>query len=114
MDNVRTKIPSISEQALFLLDDFHSYQSRKKIDFFSSIDQCVIDSFSTPNTKEKNSSLASSNNTTPFVVAARLSRTNYDEQAKSEALLHALQKLRTRSPATISESSTSGRIIRSR
>lgn len=112
MDNVRTKAFSISDQALLLLDDSQSPLNRKKLDIFAEIDECVGASFSAPQETESTAKVEMH----PFTVAARLSRSNYEEQAKSEALYQALQKLRSRSghATTTNGYPHSGRIIRSR
>ncbi len=111
MDDVRTKANNISDQALLLLDDFHSSRSRKKMDLFADLEEHVTNSLQT--SKPASSAISSSENANPFTVAARLGRSNYEEQAKSEALLSALKKLRSR-PLENKGMPNSGRVLRSR
>ena len=113
MEYARKDTLSISEQALLLLDDKLSPQKRNSLDFFANVDHFIQSSLGLKqeNTKAgpspSSSEQASSN---AFTVAARLGRGNYEENAKNEAIVNALQRLRNR-PDTSKYSS--GRIIRS-
>jgi hypothetical protein len=107
MGSLRTEAVTISDQALFLLDDCFGHDRRTRLDIFSQLEAFVSSSLNgtiqAPATAEIPTSTLST-----FTVAARLNRTNYDDQARAEALLAALQKIRNRkSPFQ------SGRVIRS-
>ena len=84
---------SLSEQALFLLDIQPSIRSRKNPENFSSLDQTIVDSFpGTPAPAEEERRVVTETN--PFSVASRMSRSNYEDQARAEALTQALRKIR--------------------
>lgn len=89
---------SITDQALFLLDLQPSIQRRKSLENFWSLDPEISDSIAPPaETKEEQSILESVQ--TPFAVAARMGRPNYEEQAKAEALYNALRQMRAKHAA---------------
>lgn len=83
---------TISEQALFLLDIDPSLANRRKLENFFDLDGIVNASF------DSNSSAPAitieETDPKPFSVASRLSRSNYENQAKSEALMEALKQIR--------------------
>lgn len=113
MEYARKDTLSISEQALLLLDDKLSPQKRNSLDFFTNVDHFIHSSLGIKQEDAKTEASspvptqpASSN---AFTVAARLGRGNYEENAKNEAIVNALQRLRNR-PDTSKYSS--GRIIR--
>lgn len=102
---------TIAEQALSLLDIFPSIRNRTKLDNFSNLD-LEIDA-SLPGAILAPLSVAaelpppSAENL--YSVASRMGRANYEEQAKAEALLNALRKMRARN---VARPSPTTRVIR--
>jgi hypothetical protein len=98
---------SISEQALFLLAIQPSKAKRQCLDNFCSLDPEISDSIYPPEAPAENpapagaapeaSLLASVQ--TPFAVAARMGRPDYEEKAKAEALHQALRQMRAKHAA---------------
>lgn len=100
---------TISDQALFLLDDKAAKAKRKRLDLFAHLDSPVCDSLAiatakAPAVQHENANASASS----YVVASRLNRANYEDAAKREAMLSALQSLRGSGRGF-----SSGRIIRS-
>lgn len=83
---------TIAEQALFLLDTPSSILHRKKIENFHGLDGMVDASL--PGAVQLELEQPEPNLENSFSVASRMGRTNYEEHAKVEALLHALGKMR--------------------
>jgi predicted transposase YdaD len=97
---------SLSEQALHLLDIQPSIQNRRKLENFSSLESEIdssIESLTAPPIED----LPLSSLSTPFALAARMDRPQYEEQAKAEALMNALRQMRAKSNAK-----SSPRVIR--
>jgi hypothetical protein len=97
---------SLAEQALFLLDIPPSIRSRKSLENFSSLDQTIVASF--PGTQapaEPGKTVAEAN---PFFVASRMSRSNYEDQVRAEALTQALRQIRASNAAKSSQSRSNG------
>lgn len=93
MDETRARSKmTISEQALFLLDIDSSLSKRRKVENFTDLDTLVNDSLESKPTDT--SQPAQEDDSKPFSVASRLSRSNYDTHAKSEALMEALKQIR--------------------
>lgn len=86
---------SITDQALFLLDIQPSIQRRKSLEIFGSLDPEISDSIAPPAEVKEDKSILESVQT-PFAVAARMGRPNYEEQAKAEALYNALRQMRAK------------------
>lgn len=105
---------SISEQALFLLDIQPSKAKRQCLDNFSSLDPEIFLSICPPEAgsgigaiegaslgeeaaapAENPASILASVQT-PFAVAARMGRPDYEEKAKAEALHQALRQMRAK------------------
>ena len=99
---------SIAEQALFLLDIETSEKSRRQLDCFKNIDSFILQSFSGETEPVAPASIAPADTMNAFSVASRLSRSNYEDQARAEALTNALRKIRNRNP----NASFSKRVIR--
>lgn len=81
---------TITEQALCLLDILPSIKSRRLLENFLDMDRTVIASL-------EQASIEPIPDTTvnmPYSVASRLNRSNYEDQAKSEALMKALKQIR--------------------
>ena len=84
---------SVAEQALFLLDFLPSEEKRRKLENFISLDQAVNASLpGYTNTEIKASDPAPEKN--HYSVATRMKLSNYETQAKAEALSNALRYLR--------------------
>ena len=83
---------SLAEQALFLLDIQPNIRNRKNPENFSSLEQ-TIDS-SLPGTAVTLSEATTIGEASPFSVASRMSRSNYEDQARAEALTQALRQIR--------------------
>ncbi|MGZ3701799.1 MAG: hypothetical protein ACXWSD_08390, partial [Bdellovibrionota bacterium] len=95
---------SLAEQALFLLDIQPSIRSRTNPENFSNLDQTIVASLPglvepAPETK----TVAEAN---PFSVASRMSRSNYEDQAKAEALTRALRQIRASHAAKLIQTRT--------
>jgi hypothetical protein len=104
---------SIAEQALFLLDVFPSVAHRRNLENFSNLDQTI--SASLPREGVASEPVLpppAAVPESPFSVASRMSmsRSNYEDQARAEALTNALRKLRESHVARSAKS----RIIRGR
>lgn len=83
---------SLAEQALFLLDIPPSAHNRTKLENFPCLEQTIEASL--PGTQEPAESLESPAEANPFFVASRMSRANYEDQARAEALTQALRQIR--------------------
>jgi hypothetical protein len=83
---------SLAEQALFLLDIQPSIRSRKNPENFSSLDQTIVASL--PGTQVQVDAARTVTEANPFSVASRMSRSNYEDQARAEALTQALRQIR--------------------
>ena len=110
MGKLRSDQLTINDQALLLLDDSVAREKRNQLDVFAGIAHLVSTSFTEKAPPIIGEQTKSTGNASSFTVAARLGRTNYDDQARAEALITALKKLRGR-PNTASYQS--GRVIRS-
>lgn len=97
---------SLAEQALFLLDIVPSIRSRKNLESFSSLDQTI--GASLPGTQCLSESGKALPDANPFFVASRMSRSNYEDQARAEALTKALQQIRANHAANPSHSRGQG------
>jgi hypothetical protein len=84
---------SIAEQALFLLDILPSIAYRKKPENFDSLDPVINASF---RGDPEPAAESAENTANLYTVASRMGRSNYDEHAKAEALLHALRQMRAK------------------
>ena len=86
---------TIAEQALFLLDLRPSELHRKNLESFFNLDSLVSGSVGILPALDP---VASELPTNSFSVASRLSRSNsnYEEQAKAEALMNALKHIRSK------------------
>jgi hypothetical protein len=94
---------SLAEQALFLLDILPSIQNRNKLENFSNLDQTIVASLpGTSSAAETGKPVAETN---PFSVASRMSRSNYEDQARAEALTQALRQIRASNAAKKSSAS---------
>jgi hypothetical protein len=83
---------SLAEQALFLLDILPSIRGRSNPENFTNLDQTIVASLpGTPEPAAVPPAVAEAN---PFSVASRMSRSNYDDQARAEALTQALRQIR--------------------
>lgn len=85
---------SIAEQALILLDIFPSITKRKQLENFSSLDPVINASFPGAILAGIEEEEKPSENL--YTVASRMGRSNYEEHAKAEALLHALRQMRAK------------------
>jgi hypothetical protein len=85
---------SISEHALHLLDHTPNFERRKKIENFLDLDQLVSSSFGLTVSETPPTVTQDSNQTGAYSVAARLNRSNYEDQARAEALMSALRQIR--------------------
>lgn len=88
---------SIAEQALSLLDILPSIESRKSLENFSNLDHTIDASF--PGASALAEGRGESTEENPFSVASRMSRSNYEDQARAEALTQALRQIRARHAA---------------
>jgi len=101
---------SLAEQALFLLDILPSAQCRKNLENFSNLDQTIVASFpvmdrATPVLVEIRKTEIEA---VPFSVASRMSRANYEDQARAEALTQALRQIRASHAAKSSNTRSTG------
>jgi hypothetical protein len=85
---------SIADQALFLLDIPPSADQRKKLENFSDLEPTVRASLRTATGEVEPAPAKTEAPPASYSVASRMNRANYDDQAKAEALMNALQKLR--------------------
>jgi hypothetical protein len=84
---------SLAEQALFLLDIQPSIRSRQNPENFSSLEDTI--GASLPGTEAPAAPQARPEaEANPFFVASRMSRSNYETQARAEALTQALRQIR--------------------
>ncbi len=96
----------LAEQALSLLDILPSIRSRKNLENFSNLDQTIVASLpGTQNLVEPGNTIAEAN---PFSVASRMSRSNYEDQARAEALTRALRQIRASHASRSSHTRTPG------
>ncbi len=86
------KLMSLAEQALFLLDIQPNIRNRKNPENFSSLEQTIVASL--PGTKIQFTETKTIEEASPFSVASRMSRSNYEDQARAEALTQALRQIR--------------------
>ncbi len=99
---------SLAEQALFLLDILPSIQSRNRLENFSSLDQTIETSL--PGTQTVSvETVKTISEPNPFSVASRMSRSNYEDQARAEALTLALRQIRASNAAKSSAARANGR-----
>lgn len=84
---------SVLEQALSLLDVLPSVLSRKKLENFSSLDPEI--NASLPGSTVAAAPAATATESL-YSVASRMGRPDYEENAKAEALLHALRQMRAK------------------
>lgn len=91
---------TIAEQALFLLDLRPSELHRKNLESFSNLDSLVSGSVGIQPVADPINAIAPQTNS--FSVASRISRSNsnYEEQAKAEALMNALKHIRSKNDTT--------------
>jgi len=99
---------SLAEQALFLLDILPNIQHRNNLDNFSSLDQTIVASLpgTAATVTEAGKPVAESN---PFSVASRMSRSNYEDQARAEALTQALRQIRASNASKSNAARITGR-----
>lgn len=100
---------SIADQALFLLDIPPSADRRKKLENFFDLEPTIGASLRAM-MPEPVAATAPAAEATPasYAVASRMSRANYEDQARAEALMSALQKLRASHQSRLAN----GRVIR--
>jgi|GEM_PF-6264147 len=98
---------SLAEQSLFLLDILPSIQSRNRLENFSSLDQTIVASL--PGTTAPAEAAVTVAEANPFSVASRMSRSNYEDQARAEALTQALRKIRASNASKSSAARANGR-----
>lgn len=82
----------IAEQALHLLDLSPNTELRKKIENFLDLEQLVSSSFGAAAPVGKTE--WEPERAGAYSVAARLNRSNYEDQARAEALMNALRQIR--------------------
>lgn len=85
---------SIAEQALVLLDIFPSISKRNKLENFFNLDSVINASF--PWAAVSGQEIDEKPSENLYTVASRMGRSNYEEHAKAEALLHALRQMRAK------------------
>ena len=98
---------SLAEQALFLLDIPPSIQSRTRLENFACLEQTIVASL--PGTQEAPEVRETAAEPNPFFVASRMSRANYEDQARAEALTQALRQIRASNAAKSRGTRPSGR-----
>lgn len=98
---------SLAEQALSLLDILPSIQSRNKLENFSDLGQTIVASLA--GTQIPVQAVAAEAETNPFHVASRMSRSNYEDQARAEALTQALRQIRASNASKSSGAKFTGR-----
>jgi hypothetical protein len=110
MDQTRGSRLSIADQACLLLDDPAAQAKKHRLEIFSSMDATVLDSLggnaSMGDREPSQDSLPSNAN---YIVASRLGRNHYEDKARKEAIMSALQSLRSNG----SGMNSCGRVIRS-
>lgn len=99
---------SIADQALFLLDIPPSSAKRKKLENFSDLDSIVRASLRAELGENTPAPVKTEIAPPTYSVASRMNRANYEDQARAEALMSALQKLR----ASHQSRMANGRVIR--
>lgn len=96
---------SISDQALSLLDIQPSKAKRQCLDSFASLESEIIESIAPAPVGEASPAAPASvadllsSVQTPFAMAARMGRPDYEEKAKAEALHEALRQMRAKHAA---------------
>jgi hypothetical protein len=95
---------SLAEQALFLLDILPSIRSRSNPENFCSLDQTIVASF--PGTREPEQAPVPTVEANPFSMASRMNRSNYEDQARAEALTQALRQIRASHAAKLQQQRT--------
>jgi hypothetical protein len=98
---------SLAEQSLFLLDILPSIQSRNRLENFSNLDQTI--GASLPGTQAPAEVVRTVAEANPFSVASRMSRSNYEDQARAEALTQALRQIRASNASKSSTARITGR-----
>ena len=83
---------SLAEQALFLLDIQPSVRNRKNPENFFNLDQTIGASLPGELASQEPANVVVEAN--PFSVATRMIRSNYEDQARAEALTQALRQIR--------------------
>ena len=102
---------NIAEQALFLLDLAPSILNRKKIQNFSDLEP-VVQASLRPAPEPAEESAKPTLAAPSYSVASRMGRANYDDQARAEALMNALQKLRANHKNRLGQGLNATRVIR--
>jgi hypothetical protein len=97
---------SIAEQALILLDILPSKIKRSRVENFFNLDLVINASFSGAAARLE---LEEKPVDSLYTVASRMGRTNYEEHAKAEALLHALRQMRAKNAT---KPANAGRVLR--
>ena len=82
---------SIAEQALFLLDLKPNKTKQKRIDHFQDLSSLVDASIFGTEPVQEEQKIETPNS---FSVASRLQRPDYEDQARVEALMSAIRKIR--------------------
>ena len=98
---------SLAEQALFLLDIPPSIRSRARLENFTCLEQTIEASL--PGTQEAPVAREAATESNPFFLASRMSRANYEDQARAEALTQALRQIRASNAAKSRGPRPSGR-----
>jgi hypothetical protein len=83
---------TVSDLANFLLDDTSAVSRRCQLDLFKDLDQTILSTFDKTQPAPVAEALPVANGS--YVVASRLGRTNYEANAKKEAISKALQAMR--------------------
>ncbi|MGZ3695006.1 MAG: hypothetical protein ACXWQO_12665 [Bdellovibrionota bacterium] len=99
---------SIADQALFLLDIPPSTSRRKKLENFFDLEQTIRASLRAAFGDAEPAAVKAEAPPAPYSVASRMGRANYEDQARAEALMSALQKLRASHQSRMGN----GRVIR--
>lgn len=100
---------SLAEQALFLLDILPSIQSRNRLENFSDLEQTIVASLPGTEIPVETVAVAAIVEPNPFHVASRMSRSNYEDQARAEALTQALRQIRASNASKSSAPRVTGR-----
>lgn len=113
MEQTRGTRLSISEQATLLLDDPAAKAKNKRLELFTNMEGAILESLgAAPDLPAEAQDVIENTGTAPaaYVVASRLSRANYEDSAKRESMMAALNSLRNndRKPGL------SGRVIRAK
>lgn len=102
---------TLAEQALYLIDLGPLVKKRKNLEFFPSLDAMISGSFTVTAplvNAPAEQAAAPASSTNSFSIASRLGRSNYDDQARAEALINAIKKIR----ASHAAKKTDSRFIR--